>query len=162
MDSAQIQNKATSISLFSLKTVQMRVFHMSWFAFFLAFFGWFGIAPLMVIVRDDLDLTQTQIGNTIIASVAITIVARLVIGWLSDRIGPRRAYTWLLIIGSLPVMGIGLAQNYESFLLFPPRDRRDRRGVRHHAVPHFGDVRPERRRHRERDDGRLGQPRRRP
>ena len=40
------------------------------------------------------------------------------IGWLSDRIGPRRAYTWLLIVGSFPVMGIGLAQNYESFLLF--------------------------------------------
>ncbi|MYD65359.1 MAG: MFS transporter [Chloroflexi bacterium] len=96
----------------------MRAFHMSWFAFFLAFFGWFGIAPLMVIVRDDLDLTKTQIGNTIIASVAVTIVARLVIGWLSDRVGPRRAYTWLLIAGSLPVMGIGLAQNYESFLLF--------------------------------------------
>ncbi|MDE2696691.1 MAG: MFS transporter [Chloroflexota bacterium] len=96
----------------------MRAFHMSWFAFFLAFFGWFGIAPLMVIVRDDLDLTKTQIGNTIIASVAVTIVARLVIGWLSDRIGPRRAYTWLLIVGSIPVMGIGLAQNYESFLLF--------------------------------------------
>ena len=118
MNSAQIRNKATGISLFSLQTVQMRAFHMSWFAFFLAFFGWFGIAPLMVIVRDDLGLTKTQIGNTVIASVAITIVARLVIGWLSDRIGPRRAYTWLLIFGSLPVMGIGLAQNYESFLLF--------------------------------------------
>ena len=118
MNSADIQNKATRISLFSLKTVQMRAFHMSWFAFFLAFFGWFGIAPLMVIIRDDLGLTKTQIGNTVIASVAITVVARLVIGWLSDRIGPRRAYTWLLIIGSLPVMGIGLAQNYESFLLF--------------------------------------------
>ena len=118
MNSAQIQNKATSISLFSLKTVQMRAFHMSWFAFFLAFFGWFGIAPLMVIVRDDLGLTKTEIGNTIIASVAVTIVARLVIGWLSDRIGPRRAYTWLLIVGSIPVMGIGLAQSYESFLLF--------------------------------------------
>ena len=118
MNSAQIKNKATGISLFSLKTVQMRAFHMSWFAFFLAFFGWFGIAPLMVLVRDDLGLTKTQIGNTVIASVAITIVARLVIGYLSDRIGPRRAYTWLLIIGSLPVMGIGLAQNYESFLLF--------------------------------------------
>ena len=118
MNSAQIKNKATRISLFSLKTVQMRAFHMSWFAFFLAFFGWFGIAPLMVIVRDDLGLTKTQIGNTVIASVAMTVVARLVIGWLSDRIGPRRAYTWLLIIGSLPVMGIGLAQNYESFLLF--------------------------------------------
>ena len=72
MNSAQIKNKATRISLFSLKTVQMRAFHMSWFAFFLAFFGWFGIAPLMVIVRDDLGLTKTQIGNTVIASVAMT------------------------------------------------------------------------------------------
>jgi NNP family nitrate/nitrite transporter-like MFS transporter len=91
---------------------------MTWFAFFLAFFGWFGIAPLMVLVRDDLGLTRSQIGNTIIASVAITILARLLIGWLCDRIGPRLAYTGLLVLGSIPVMSIGLAQNYETFLLF--------------------------------------------
>lgn len=91
---------------------------MSWFAFFLCFFAWFGIAPLMAIVRDELHLTKTQIGNTIIASVAITIVARLFIGWLCDKIGPRLSYTWLLVIGSLPVMGIGFAESYESFLLF--------------------------------------------
>ena len=96
----------------------MRTFHITWFAFFLAFFGWFGIAPLMAVVRDDLELTKTQVGNTVIASVAVTIVARLFIGWLSDRIGPRGAYTWLLIAGSFPVMGIGLAQNYETFVLF--------------------------------------------
>jgi NNP family nitrate/nitrite transporter-like MFS transporter len=58
------------------------------------------------------------VGNTIIASVAITILARLFIGWLCDRIGPRLAYTWLLVLGSLPVMGIGMANSYESFLLF--------------------------------------------
>lgn len=114
----EVQNKATQINLFSLKTVQMRVFHTTWFAFFLAFFGWFGIAPLMAIVRDDLMLTKAQIGNTIIASVAITILVRVLIGPLCDRIGSRKAYTWLLILGSLPVMGIGLAQNYETFLLF--------------------------------------------
>jgi NNP family nitrate/nitrite transporter-like MFS transporter len=96
----------------------MRAFHLTWFAFFLAFFGWFGIAPLMAIVRDDLSLTKTQVGNTIIASVAITIIARLVIGWLCDRIGPRLSYSGLLVLGSLPVMCIGLAQNYETFLLF--------------------------------------------
>ncbi|MBW2190061.1 MAG: MFS transporter, partial [Deltaproteobacteria bacterium] len=72
-----IKNKATRIDLFSLKTPQMRAFHMSWFAFFLCFFAWFGIAPLMVVVRDELGLTKTQVGNTIIASVAVTIVARL-------------------------------------------------------------------------------------
>ncbi len=96
----------------------MRTFHMTWFAFFLCFFGWFGIAPLMAVVREDLGLTKAQIGNTIIASVAITVVARLAIGWLCDKIGPRRAYTWLLAVGSVPVMTIGLADTYESFLLF--------------------------------------------
>ena len=118
MDSTRIQHQATRIDLFSFQSAQMRAFHTTWFAFFLAFFGWFGIAPLMAVVREDLDLSKAQVGNTVIASVAITVVARLVIGRLADRVGPRRAYTWLLIFGSLPVMGIGLAQNYETFLLF--------------------------------------------
>jgi NNP family nitrate/nitrite transporter-like MFS transporter len=113
-----VRNKATSIELFNLKTRPMRAFHMSWFAFFLCFFAWFGIAPLMAVVREELSLTKEQIGNTIIASVAITIVARLVIGWLCDRIGPRKTYTWLLIFASIPVMGIGLATDYLSFLFF--------------------------------------------
>lgn len=113
-----VKNKATRINLFNLTTRQMRAFHMSWFSFFLCFFAWFGIAPLMAVVRDELGLTKTQIGNTIIASVAITILARLVIGWLCDRIGPRLTYTWLLILGSIPVMGIGLAHDYTTFLIF--------------------------------------------
>ena len=113
-----MSDKATRIELFSLKTIQMRTFHMTWFAFFLCFFAWFGIAPLMKVVRDELGLTQAQIGNCIIASVSITVVARLVVGWLCDRIGPRLSYTWLLVLGSIPVMGIGFAQSYESFLLF--------------------------------------------
>lgn len=112
------QGKATKIQLFSFSTIPMRTFHMTWIAFFLCFFGWFGIAPLMALVREDLGLSKEQIGNTIIASVAITVIARLVIGWLCDKIGPRRAYTWLLALGSIPVMTIGLADSYETFLLF--------------------------------------------
>src|SRR5210317_333493 len=110
----EVKNKATSITLFSLKTPQMRAFHMSWFAFFLCFFAWFGIAPLMGVVRAELDLTKEQVGNTIIASVSITIFARLFIGWLCDRIGPRLCYTALLIFGSIPVMCIGFADGYET------------------------------------------------
>lgn len=110
--------KATKIELLNFRSPQMRAFHMTWFAFFLCFFAWFGIAPLMQVIRTELALTKAQVGNCIIASVAITILARLVVGWLCDRIGPRRAYTGLLLVGSLPVMGIGLAHSYESFLLF--------------------------------------------
>ncbi len=113
-----IRNKATRLRLLDFSSSPMRAFHMTWLAFFLCFFGWFGIAPLMPVVREELHLTKGQIGNIIIASVAITVLARLLFGWLCDRIGPRRSYSWLLILGSLPVMGIGFADSYESFLLF--------------------------------------------
>jgi len=49
--------KATRIALLRFSTPQMRAFHMSWFAFFLCFFAWFGIAPLMSIVREEMHLT---------------------------------------------------------------------------------------------------------
>ena len=113
-----IRRKATSIQLLDFHSVPMRAFHMTWIAFFLCFFGWFGIAPLMPIIRTELHLTKEQIGNSAIAAVAITILVRILMGWLCDRIGPRRAYTGLLIFGSLPVMGIGLAHDYQSFLFF--------------------------------------------
>ncbi|ORE87195.1 major facilitator superfamily transporter [Oceanococcus atlanticus] len=114
----EVANKATRINLFDFKSVQMRTFHLTWFAFFLCFFGWFGIAPLMAVVREDLLLTKAQIGNTIIASVAITVMVRLLIGPLCDKFGPRKTYSALLVLGSFPVMLIGLADSYESFLLF--------------------------------------------
>lgn len=118
MDGTHPTNKATRINLFSLATPPMRTFHMTWLAFFLCFFAWFGIAPLMPVVRDEMDLTKEQVGWCIIGSVAVTVLARLFVGWLCDRIGPRLAYTGLLLVGSLPVMGIALAQNFETFLLF--------------------------------------------
>ncbi len=111
-------HKAVKLDLLSFKTVPMRTFHVAWFTFFLCFFGWFGIAPLMPLIRTDLGLTKVQIGNTIIASVAVTIFIRLIMGWLCDKFGPRRAYSGLLILGSLPVMAIGLSQNYETFFWF--------------------------------------------
>ncbi|MCA9071363.1 MAG: MFS transporter [Planctomycetaceae bacterium] len=114
----EFQNKATRIRLMDFKSVQMRAFHMSWFAFFLCFFAWFGIAPLMKVVREELSLSKEQVGWCIIGSVAITVVARLFIGWLCDQIGPRKAYTGLLLLGSIPVMAIGFADSYTSFLIF--------------------------------------------
>jgi NNP family nitrate/nitrite transporter-like MFS transporter len=91
---------------------------MSWFAFFICFFGWFGLAPLMPVIRQEFHLTKGQIGTLTIASVAITVIARALIGFVCDRIGPRRAYTWLLLLGSIPVMAVGFARDYQTFLLF--------------------------------------------
>ena len=113
-----VHNKATRIRLADFSSPPMRAFHMTWMAFFLCFFGWFGIAPLMPVIRQEFHLTKEQIGNLTIASVAITVLVRLLMGWLCDMIGPRRAYTALLMIGSVPVMTVGLAHDYHAFLWF--------------------------------------------
>lgn len=106
------------LNIFSFKGIQMQTFHITWLTFFVCFFGWFGIAPLMPAIRADLGLTKPQVGNTIIAAVSATIFARLVIGRLCDTWGPRKTYTALLLIGSIPVMLVGLAKDYTTFLLF--------------------------------------------
>jgi MFS transporter, NNP family, nitrate/nitrite transporter len=110
--------KAERIELFSFSTPQMRAFHVTWLAFFAVFFSWFAIAPLMSVVRGDLGLTPAQVANASIVSVAGTVFMRLLIGPLCERWGARLTYTVLLVVGSIPVMAIGLARDYTTFLFF--------------------------------------------
>jgi len=56
----------TRLKIFSIRSVQMRSFHITWLMFFVCFFGWFGLAPLMPTIRTDLHLTKSQIGNLVI------------------------------------------------------------------------------------------------
>ena len=116
--STATNTKASRIDLFSFKTPMMRAFHMSWLAFFVCFFAWFAVAPLMPVIKGEFGLTKDQIANINIAAVGITIIARLIIGPLCDKYGPRLTYTVLLAAGSIPVFGIALANSYETFLFF--------------------------------------------
>ncbi len=106
------------LKILSLNGVQMRTFHITWLSFFVCFFGWFGLAPLMPAIGEDLGLTKSEVGNTIIAAVSATIIARLIIGRLCDTWGPRKTYTSLLLVCAVPVMLVGMAKDYASFLLF--------------------------------------------
>ena len=116
----QIENQSPVLwrDLLKFNKPQIRVFHLSWMAFFLCFFAWFGIAPLMLVIKREFSLTASQVGNTVIASVGITILARFFMGWVCDKIGPRLTYSWLLVLGSIPVFGIALSNGYVSFLIF--------------------------------------------
>ncbi len=118
MMSQQNKQPLTRLNIFAIKGIQMRTFHITWITFFACFFGWFGLAPLMPTIREDLGLTKAEVGNTIIAAVSATIFARLIIGKLCDTVGPRKTYTGLLVFGAFPVMLVGLAESYTSFLLF--------------------------------------------
>jgi NNP family nitrate/nitrite transporter-like MFS transporter len=96
----------------------MRTFHLAWMAFFVCFFAWFAVAPLMPIIRDELHLTKDQIANINIAAVCVTIFVRLLIGPMCDRYGARLTYSWLLAVGAIPVVAIAFATSYEVFLFW--------------------------------------------
>lgn len=86
--------KSATLDLLSFKGPYMRSFHITWIhitwmAFFLCFFGWFGVTPLMTVVREELHLTKSQIGNIITSSVMITIFARSLGGFAGDKAGIR-------------------------------------------------------------------------
>ncbi|GMF43257.1 unnamed protein product [Phytophthora fragariaefolia] len=110
-------NKATEIRLFSFARPHMRAFHFSWISFFIAFFGWFSIPPLMPTIKKQLILTEDQIANTNIAALSSTIVGRLVVGPLCDRYGARSVQTVLLVLGAIPVASAALAIDYSGFML---------------------------------------------
>ena len=116
-DPAAPPGKATRITLFQFNTPQMRAFHMSWFAFFLCFLAWFGLAPFMPQIRSEMNLSPDQVKWAGIAAVGITFFARLGFGRLCDAIGPRLTYSILLVVGSVPVMCVGLAHSYPAFLV---------------------------------------------
>jgi NNP family nitrate/nitrite transporter-like MFS transporter len=112
-----VQEKATKLSLFDFKNISTRTFWITSISFFLCFFAWFGIVPFMPDVVKDLGLTPDQKWNSIILAVSGTIFARLLIGKLCDKYGPRLCYTWLLMLGAIPVILCGLVQTPTQFLV---------------------------------------------
>ena len=84
-----------------------------------------------------------------------------VFGWLCDRVRPHLAYSELLVVGSIRVGCIGLANSYETILRVPAGHRRHRRVLHNHALSRLGLVHAERRGSSQRTHRRLGQPGRR-
>ena len=109
--------KATRLKLTDIKSIPIRTFWITSIAFFICFFAWFGIVPFMPDVVRDLGLTPQQKWDSIILAVTGTVFARLLIGKLCDRYGPRLCYTYLLILGAIPVILIGFVQTPIQFLI---------------------------------------------
>ncbi|ULC60404.1 MFS transporter [Flaviramulus sp. BrNp1-15] len=109
--------KSTKLNLLDFKNISTRTFWITSISFFLCFFSWFGIVPFMPDVVKDLGLTPDQKWNSIILAVSGTVFARLLIGKLCDKYGPRLCYTWLLMLGAIPVILCGLVQTPLQFLI---------------------------------------------
>lgn len=103
--------ETTKFNLFSFEG-KMKVLHMSWIAFFITFVVWFNFAPLLQAVKTSLGLTTAEIKTLLILNVAFTIPARVIIGMLTDKFGPRMVYSGLLAVCSIPCFAFALADTF--------------------------------------------------
>jgi MFS transporter, NNP family, nitrate/nitrite transporter len=95
-------DKATEIKLCSFSRPHMRAFHLSWWGFFIAFFIWFAIAPLLSEIKTTLGLTKQEVWTSSIVGVGGTIMMRFVNGPLCDKFGARIPYAIILCFASIP------------------------------------------------------------
>ncbi|MGF1695865.1 NarK family nitrate/nitrite MFS transporter [Vibrio lamellibrachiae] len=102
---------STAFSLFSFKG-KMKVLHLSWMAFFITFVVWFNFAPLLSMVKETLGLTNEEIKTLLILNVALTIPARVLIGMLTDKYGPKIVYSALLAVCSIPCFMFAFANSF--------------------------------------------------
>ncbi|KAK9119770.1 hypothetical protein Scep_017863 [Stephania cephalantha] len=115
--SVDSDKKATEFRLFSVAPPHMRTFHLAWFSLFSCFFSTFAIPPLLPIIRDNLSLTDTDIGNAGIASFAGSIFSRLAMGPICDLIGPRVATATLSLLTAPLIFAFSLASSPNHFIL---------------------------------------------
>ncbi len=97
---------------------RIRVLHYTWIAFFMTFFVWFNLAPLGTTMRETSDwLTREHIKILLIANVALTIPARIIVGALIDRFGSRIVFSWLMITMAAPTIWFAFADSFDQLLI---------------------------------------------
>lgn len=102
------------IAPFNLLSMQgkTKVLHMSWLAFFISFVIWFNHAPLLMLIKQDLALSDVDIEIILLLNVALTIPARVITGLVVDRFGARISYSVLLAVCSIPCFMFAVADNF--------------------------------------------------
>lgn len=102
---------ADKLNLLSF-TGKMKVLHLSWMVFFVVFITWFNMAPLLQAIGKSLNLTTSELKTLLTLNVAIAIPARIIIGMLTDKFGPRLVYAVLLAVCAIPCFMFAFADNF--------------------------------------------------
>lgn len=102
--------------LWSLKG-RYRILHLTWFAFFLSFVVWFNFAPFATAVRETFNLNVGQIKTLAICNVALTVPARIIIGMVLDKYGPRITYSVLLMFATIPCLMFAFANSFDQLVI---------------------------------------------
>lgn len=83
----------------------------------MSFVVWLGLGPMMPFIQEALGLTKQQAQVLLILNVAMTIPARIIVGMLVDKFGPRIMYSAILILGGSISIAFAWAETYEELAL---------------------------------------------
>ena len=109
---------SSNLNVLDFGKANVRLLHLTWFAFFLTFVVWFSHAPLKPLIMESFNLSLDQWKALLILNVALTIPARIVIGILVDKFGPRIVYSLLLMASGIMCIAFACAQTFEQLALF--------------------------------------------
>ena len=107
----------SKLNILDFSEPNIRILHFTWFAFFMTFVVWLGLGPMMPFIKEALQLTDQQAKVLLILNVAMTIPARIVVGMLVDKLGPRIMYAGILILGGLISIAFSWADSYSQLAL---------------------------------------------
>ena len=105
------------LNIFNLGKANIRILHYTWFAFFMTFVVWLSLGPMMPFIKEALSLTDQQAKVLLILNVAMTIPARIIVGMLVDKLGPRIMFTSILVLGGLISIAFAWADSYETLAI---------------------------------------------
>ena len=94
-----------------------KILNLAWMAFFLTFVVWFSYAPFATTIAKDLSLSSGQAKTITLCNLALTIPARIIIGMVLDRFGPRITYSGLLIFSAFPTLAFAMAQDFNQLVI---------------------------------------------
>ena len=96
---------------------RFKILHLTWFAFFLSFVVWFNFPPFATTIGQEFGLTKPQLGTIGLCNVALTVPARIIIGMLLDKYGPRLTYSVLLIYAAIPCLIFATATSFNQLVV---------------------------------------------
>lgn len=105
------------LDLLDFKRPEIGALHKTWMAFFITFYVWFNMAPLVSTIIKETGLTLDQLKILAICNVALTVPARVIVGMICDRIGPRKTFCLVLWTMAVPCVWFAFATTYTEMLI---------------------------------------------
>jgi FSR family fosmidomycin resistance protein-like MFS transporter len=100
----------------AMSAADMRVIGSVGLAHFVSHFNLMILPPLLAIIRDDFDVTYTELGLALVLFNVVSAVLQVPVGFLVDRIGARALLIGGLVIEAVAFTVIGFAPSFYVFL----------------------------------------------